>query len=233
MAGLALAAVSVGAQGIIVQTKHPLKIGIIGSGREGGGLGTYWAKYGNQVLFSSRHPEELKDLVARAGSNARAGSPQEAIAFGDVILLAVPYAAMPDVSRDYGPLLKGKIVIDVGNPREDRDGPMANDVLKRGTMLASAEYLPGVRLVRAFNVVGPQTFEKDAFRSGERLAVAVAGEHAKAVAIVSQLVEDSGFAPVMIGGLARARLVDRNGPLFGKQMTAPQMREALKSLPNP
>ena len=131
----------------------PLRIGIIGSGRQGGALGLQWAKAGHEILFSSRNPGELTDLVAKAGPRARAGTPQEAASFGEVILIAVPYGALPQIGRDYAPLMKGKIVIDVGNPREDRDGPMAKEALAKGTGVASAEYLPGVRLVRALNAL--------------------------------------------------------------------------------
>src|SRR3984893_14238791 len=85
-----------------------MKIGIVGSGKLGGTVGGLWAKAGHQVLFSSRHPEELKGLVEELGANARAGTVAEAVAFGDAILVAAPYAAVPEVGRDNGPALKGK-----------------------------------------------------------------------------------------------------------------------------
>ena len=112
------------------QTKQPMKIAFIGSGRQGGALGLQFAKAGHEVMFSSRHPEELKDLVAKAGGKTRAGLPEEAAKFGDVIVIAVPYGALPQVGKDYGPLMKGKVVVDLGNPRADRDGPMANEAIK-------------------------------------------------------------------------------------------------------
>ena len=64
----------------LAQTK--LKIGVIGSGHIGGTIGTLWVKSGHPVLFSSRHPEELKDLVAGLGELAKPGTVEEAIAFG-------------------------------------------------------------------------------------------------------------------------------------------------------
>jgi lactate dehydrogenase-like 2-hydroxyacid dehydrogenase len=84
----------------LAQTPADTKIGVIGSGRLGGPVGTIFAKAGYKVMFSSRHPEELKDLVARAGPNASAGTVQEAVAFGNVILIAVPYKALPEVGKD-------------------------------------------------------------------------------------------------------------------------------------
>jgi predicted dinucleotide-binding enzyme len=224
-----LAGVIAAAQGgTVPQTSRPMKIGVIGAGRQGGNVGLLWAQAGHQVMFSSRHPEELKDLIAKAGPNARAGTPQEAIAFGDVLFLAVPYKSYPDVGRDYAPLMKGKIVIDCGNPYEDRDGPMAKDALAKGTGVASKEFLPGVRLVRAMNALTFIQVQKEAHRSGERLAVPIAGDDQAAVATVSQLVADAGFDPVVVGGLARAREFDKDTPVYLKGMTARQLREALK-----
>src|SRR4029079_19602072 len=84
-------------------------IGVIGSGHIGGTIGGLWVKSGHPVLFSSRHPEELKDLVAGLGPLAQAGAVGQAIAFGDALLIAVPYGALPQIGRDYADALKGKI----------------------------------------------------------------------------------------------------------------------------
>jgi predicted dinucleotide-binding enzyme len=219
------------AQTAIPQTRHPMKIGVIGSGQQGGKIGLLWAKAGHEVLFSSRHPEELKDLVTRAGAKARAGLPEEAAKFGDVVLVAVPYGAVPQVGRDYAALMKGKVVIELGNPRADRDGPMANDALKKGVGLATAEYIPGVRLVRAFNALSSTQLDRDAHRSGERLGIPVAGDDSAAVATVVGLVEDAGFDPVVVGNLARAKEFDRDTSVYVKGMTARQIRETLKLPP--
>src|SRR5262249_17207715 len=79
---------------------HPLKIGIIGAGRIGGTLAMLWAKAGHEALVLSRHPDQLKDLVRSLGPKARAGTPREAAVFGDVVLISVPYGALPQI----GPL---------------------------------------------------------------------------------------------------------------------------------
>ena len=210
------------------QAAKPLRIGIIGSGRQGGALGLQWAKAGHEVLFSSRNPGNLKDLVAKAGPKARAGTPADAAKFGDVILIAVPYGELPNVARDNVALMKGKIVIDVGNPRADRDGPMATEALKKGTGIASAEYLPGVRLVRALNALSFVQVEREAHRAGEKLGIPVAGDDKQAVDTVVQLVRDAGFDPVVVGGLARAREFDAGTPVYVKGLTAAQLKTALK-----
>ena len=95
------------------QTKQ--RIGVIGSGHIGGTIGGLWVKAGHPVLFSSRHPDELKDLVAGLGELAQAGTVDQAIAFSDVLFIAVPYGALPQIGRDYGAALKGKIMLDACN----------------------------------------------------------------------------------------------------------------------
>src|SRR3954454_18785672 len=99
-----------------------LRIGTIGAGRIGGTAGGLWVKAGHPVMFSSKNPEEGKELAAKLGPLARSGTVAEAIAFGDVVFLAVPYGAMPDIGRDYSAALKGKIVLDAGNAVGGRDG---------------------------------------------------------------------------------------------------------------
>ena len=210
------------------RTKQPLKVGFIGSGHQGGALGLQFARAGHEVMFSSRHPETLKGLVAKAGAKARAGPPAAAARWGEVIVIAVPYGAMPQIGKDYAPVMRGKVVIDVGNPYADRDGPMANVALRKGTGLASAEYLPGVRLVRAFNAIGSEDVERDAHRTGAKRGIPVAGDDRAAVATVAQLVQDAGFDPVVVGGLTRAREFDAGTPVYGASLTARQLRETLK-----
>ena len=201
-----------------------LRIGIIGSGNIGGAVGLRWAEAGHEILFSSRHPEELTGLVERAGSRTRAGLPGEAAEFGEVVLIAVPYAALPQVGRDYAPLMQGKVVIDCGNPYPRRDGPMAEEALAKGTGVASAEFLPGVRLVRAFNAVNYGTVERE---DHSEVGIPIAGDDEDALRIVSGLVVDAGFDPVVVGPLARAREFDQGTPVYVTDMTAAQLREAL------
>ena len=211
----------------VPQTRMPVKIGIIGSGRQGGALGLQFARVGHEVFFSSRNPESLEELVAKAGPKAQAGTPDQAAKFGDVILLAVPYGATPQIGKDYGALLKGKIVIDVGNPRVDRDGPMAKEALAKGAGVATAEYIPGARIVRALNALSFVQVQNEAHRTGEKLGIPIAGDDKAAVDTVARLVADIGMDPVIVGPLASAREFDAGTPVYVKGMTAQQLRVAL------
>ncbi len=207
--------------------KQRLKIGIIGAGRIGGTLGELWVQAGHEVLLSSRHPERLKDLAERLGPSARAGLPQEAAAFGEVILISVPYGALPQVGRDYAAELKGKVVLETGNPFPSRDGEMAVAAREKSTGVASAEFLPGVRLVRAFNTIPYAALRSEAHRQGERVAVPLASDDDAALKIAVRLVQDAGFEPVVVGGLARAKDFDVGSAVFGQALTASELRRRL------
>ncbi len=203
-----------------------MKIGIVGSGKIGGAVGSRWVKAGHEVLFSSRHPEELKGLVDSLGSRARAGTVREAIAFGDVVLIAVPYGALPQIGREHAAELSGKIVIDACNPIAARDGEIVQEAMANGIGPTSLKYLPGARLVRAFNPVGFRNFEGEAPRDGERIGMPVAGDDPEAVKIASQLARDAGVEPVVLP-LARAMDFAPGTPLFGKAFPVGELRKRL------
>ena len=154
--GVAALALATSPLGAFAQTAGggPLKIGTIGGGKIAGAIGTLWVKAGHPVMFSSRHPEELKGLVDGLGPLARAGTPAEAVAFGDVVLLAVPYSAMKQVGLDNGPALATKaLVLDASNPIVPRDGELGAWAREKGAGLATAELLPGAHIVRGFNAI--------------------------------------------------------------------------------
>lgn len=205
----------------------PLKIGIIGAGRIGGTLGELWVKAGHQVLLSSRRPERLKALAERLGPRARTGTPRQAAAFGEVVLVSVPYHATPQIGRDFARELAGKIVLDTGNPFPGRDGEMAKAARAKGSGLASAEFLPGVRLVRAFNTVGYNPLRSEAHRAGDRVAIPLASDDKQALAVAAHLVRDAGFEPVAVGPLFSAKMFDVGTSVFGRALTARELRRRL------
>jgi 8-hydroxy-5-deazaflavin:NADPH oxidoreductase len=209
-----------------------LRIGVIGSGHIGGTIGGLWVKAGHPVLFSSRHPEELKELVTGLGSLARNGTVAEAISFGDVIFFAVPYGAYPQLGKDYGDALRGKIALDAGNAVPARDGAaIAEEVERDGIGVTSQKYLPGTRLVRAFNTLGYMIFAREANRPDPKLAIPIAGDDAEAVQIAAGLVRDAGFDPVLVGTLPDARRFQRGAPGYGQAVTAAELKQKLSLAP--
>lgn len=209
-----------------------IKIGVIGSGKIGGTVGRLWIKDGHPVLFSSRHPAELTALVKEAGPLAKAGTVAEAIAFGDALLLAIPYGAYPTFGKEYGAALKGKIVLDAGNAGAARDGAeIAAEVEKNGIGVTSQEYLPGARIVRAFNTLNFRILEDQANRPAPRMAIPIAGDDEGAVKIAAMLVHDAGFDPVVVGNLAAARKFQRGNPGYGQSVTAVELKQKLGLTP--
>ena len=156
--GLGVVALAAGPGRARAQTTSasPLKIGSIGAGRMGGALGALFVKAGHPVMFSSRHPENIKPLAERLGPLAQAGTVEQAVAFGDVMVMVVPYAAIEEIGKAHGRGLATKpLVMDICNPIARRDG---EDLVKwvneqGGAGLASAKLMPGARIVRAFNAI--------------------------------------------------------------------------------
>jgi hypothetical protein len=207
------------------------KIGIIGAGHIGGTIGELWVKAGHPIFLSSRHPEELKDLVERLGPLAQAGSVDQAIGFGDVVFIAVPYGALPQIGKDYGKSLAGKIVLEADNAVPARDGAIADEVERDGIGITSQKYLPGARLVRAFNTLGYTIFAHEANRPAPRLAVPIAGDDQEAVQLAAGLVRDAGFDPVEVGKLADASRFQRGSPGYGQNVSAAELKQKLSLAP--
>jgi len=231
-AALALGATTVAEEPLMSQTLpaisegRALRIGIIGAGSMGGPIGILLANAGHEIVYSSRNPGELMSLVQEAAPRAAAGYPEAAAYLGEVVILAVPPSAIPGLGEDLGDLLRGKVVIDITNPRLDRDGPITNEWLEMGSGLAMAQYLPGVRLVKAFNTLGSGMLG-DPIRDGERIGVPIAGDDPIAREIVAAIVRDAGFDPVIVGPLVRAKEFDRGTPVWVTGMTGVQVRQAL------
>ncbi|UCH49576.1 MAG: NADPH-dependent F420 reductase [Betaproteobacteria bacterium] len=208
--------------------QHKTKIGIIGSGKVGGAIGSVWVKAGHEVMFSSRHIEHDKELAAKLGANARAGTPREAAEFGKVVMISVPYHALPDVRDNVGDLIKGKVVIDTCNPFVWRDGELATWAREKGAGLASLELLPGARIVRAFNAIGYVSMG-NAHKQPGRVGMPIASDDAGAIQIASPLIRDIGYEPVLVGGMEMGKYLMPGTPLAGER-TPDEIREIVATL---
>src|SRR6185437_6473280 len=223
MAMLGVAALSAS----VANAAEPTRIGIIGAGKIGGTLAELWSRAGHEVMISSRHPDELKSLAAKLGPKVHVGTPAEAAAFGPVAVVSVPYAATPQVGRNYAKELKGKVVLDTGNPYPERDGPMADAARAKGAGPSSQEFLPGTRLVRAFNAIKYTDLHDESNRKGERIGIPIAGNDADALKVAAGLVRDAGFDPVIVGDLSQAKRFDVGTNVYVKLMTAKELKTAL------
>lgn len=203
-----------------------MKIGIIGSGKIGGAVGTHWARNGHQVLFSnSRISDKLENLVKSAGTNARAGTIAEAAEFGEVILFALP-DWKTDEALSAADSLDGKILIDATNPYQPDGTPEPPNVIGA---LELAKKVPGARVVKAYDMIRASVLANDAYRN-ERYAVYYCGDDQQAKAVVAQLITDSGFIGVDAGSLQDAVKMEPHGLLYDKKLILSDARQLLASI---
>jgi predicted dinucleotide-binding enzyme len=208
-----------------------MRIGIVGAGMIGSTVAKLWVEAGHEVRLASRHPEELRPLTERLGSRAATGTPAEAAAFGEVVMLTVPLGAIQGLSRDLAPLLGGKVVLDTGNAYPKRDGQTAHDATRhpRGSAGWAAAMFPGARWVKAFNTVYFKVLEREAHRPGDRVGIPLAGDDREAVETAARLVRDAGFDPVIVGGLERGKAFEPDTPTYNTGMSGRELRTVLGS----
>ena len=215
---------------VAVAANDRMKIGVIGSGNVGSEIGRVWANAGHQVMFASRNLDHDKHLAAEIGANARAGTPSEAAAFGDVLLFAVPYGALPELGKALAPAIKGKVVIDACNPFPNRDGEIANRAREQGAGRVSAELLPGARIVRAFNAIGAARMGQAHEQPG-KIGMPIAGDDKEAIAVASRLIREIGYEPVLVGGLDKGKYLMPGTPLSGEH-SPEEVRKIAATLPS-
>jgi predicted dinucleotide-binding enzyme len=196
-----------------------MQIGIVGSGHIGSTVGRVLAAAGHDVMFSSRHPEELQELASASGPRARTGSIGEAAAFGEVVVLAVPGGDTVVIAESLGGL-DGRVLVDATNQYGfDPSAPL----------LAAA--LPRTPVVKAFNTLRAALLAQIDQRTGdERLVLFSCGDQADARAVVDRLIEDAGGVPHDLGELDQAPLMSPGGPLYDREVTAGTLVGVLESV---
>lgn len=209
------------------QSTSRMRIGVIGAGWLGGTVGRLWVLAGHDVMFSSRNPDELLAMTRPLGSRASAGTPQQAAEYGDILLFAVPYAALPQLGRDLRVALSNKIVLDACNPPPGTDNPLSAEAERNGVGRTSMKYLPGTRLVRAFSAVDATAVEASSKRTSGKLGVPIAGDDDDAVQVAARLVQDAGCEAVIVGDLAAATRFQRGSPGFRANTTARELRRLI------
>ena len=204
-----------------------MDIGIIGAGNIGGTLAELFARVGHKVALSnSRGPETLHDKVAELGPNVTAMTAEDAAAFGDIVLEAVPFGRYRDLPVD---LLHGKVVISASNYYPNRDGNIDFHGLTQTGLVA--EHLQGARVVKAFNAIFWQHLRDQGDPNlplTERRAILIAGDAAEAKQVVTDLVEELGFAVVDTGPLSGSHVQEPGSAVYTKDVTALEARELLE-----
>jgi predicted dinucleotide-binding enzyme len=206
-----------------------MRIGVIGAGRIGGNAARLLARAGHEVLVSfSRDPQKLEALAAEIGG--RAGTPREAVAFGEVVMLSVSWTLVDDVLAQAGPL-DGRIVIDTTN-QFGRAG--WEDLGKRTAAEVNDARMPGARYTKAFNTLTAGFQAQAAGRTGrDRVVMFLCGDDEEAKRVVAGLIEDAGFTPVDIGGVADAAPMEaprRPGAVYGEELHEQEARTFVADL---
>jgi len=193
-----------------------MKIGIVGAGRMGLGLGLRWARERHEVLFSyARDLAKLERHVRPAMPWARVGTPPEAAAFGDVVVLAVPWAAHRDALEQTGSLA-GKVLVSLVNPLNETYSDLVVGHTTSGAEEV-AKLAPEARVVEAFNAVFAETLQSESLRFADQVpTVFYCGDDAAAKRMVARLIEIAGLEGVDAGDLKAARYIEPMGLLYAR-----------------
>ena len=203
-------------------------IGFIGSGNIGSAIARAAIARGDEVVLSnSRGPETLAQLVAGLGPHARAATPAEAAAAGDLIVVTVPFKAVNDLPVEP---FAGKIVMDTNNYYPQRDG--VSDEIESGAITVSGvlqRHLVDAHVVKAFNHIQALQIISTATPSGTpgRRALAIAGDDDHAKRAVADFIDGLGFDVVDIGPLSESWRIDAGTPGYGPELTAAELQAAL------
>jgi 8-hydroxy-5-deazaflavin:NADPH oxidoreductase len=203
-------------------------VGFIGSGNIGGTVARLATAAGYQVVLSnSRGPETLADLAAELGPLARAGTPAEAAAAGDLVVVSIPLRAYRSVPAEP---LAGKIVMDTNNYYPQRDGNLAelDDGSTTGPELLQ-RHLGTARVVKVFNNIYFAYLAELARPTGapDRSALPIAGDDETAKAAVTEFLDAIGYDAVDAGPLGDGgRRFQVDTPAYGKPYGVPRVEPA-------
>jgi len=186
-----------------------MKIGIIGAGNVGTGLAKNLVRKGHQVLFSFAKDRDKLAATARS-FGGRSGTVAEAIAFGDVVVLATPWSATPDALQQAGPIKERKILWDCTNAlKPDLSGLAIGTTTSAGEEVA--RLAPWARVVKAIPPFAELLHSPDVRVAGHPVDIFMCSDDAEAKAVVRQLLFDLDTAPIDAGPLRNARYAEPAG----------------------
>lgn len=182
-----------------------MKVGIIGAGDVGGTLGMRWRQKGHEIMFGirNRQSRNVQKLI-ELDKNLQFGEIRETVAFGDVIVFAVPWTSVEETILIAGNLTD-KILIDPTNPlTPDLKGLALENTSAAETISNLAK---STRVVKAFNMIGAKTLNNLIYDS-QRADLFICGDDNHSKQIVRELAIDIGFDVIDVGPLVNARLLE-------------------------
>ena len=195
-----------------------MKFGIIGSGKIGSTIAKLLIEIGEDVaIANSRGPESMTELVSELGDSAQAMRVEDAMAFGDWVMLAVPLKAIPELPTEP---IKNKVVVDMCNYYPDRDGEI--DFGGQSSSEWVQQHFADSQIVKAYNAIHFQQLAEQSDTSipvPERRAIFVAGDDAIARQNIMGLTMDLGFGPVGCGELANSVEFQPGEKVYNLDMT--------------
>ncbi len=210
-----------------------MRVGIIGAGHIGGNIARFLAGADHDVTVSfSRDPGSLEKLAAEIGPRVSPGSPAEAAASAEVVVVSVPWPVIDEALAQAGPLA-GKVVIDTTN----QFGAGA-ELIPAGHTAAQFNQarMPGARYTKSFNTLTAAFQRRAAARSGDNRVVQwLCGNDSEAKAIAASLITGSGFLPVDLGGTADATVMEaprRAGAVYGEEYRGPEAQAVVEAVRN-
>jgi predicted dinucleotide-binding enzyme len=197
-----------------------MRIGVIGAGRIGGNCARQAVKAGHDVRLSfARDPAKLAELASELGDRGSTGTVDDAVAFGEIVILSVPWGAIPEALAQAGGLA-GKVVIDTTNQFGSGPKPEPGQTAAE----FNAQRMPGARYVKSFNTLTAGFQEQATERNGpERVVQWVCGDDPAAKELVAGLIEDMGYVPVDLGSTHTCEVMEaprRPGALYGEEYRA-------------
>lgn len=210
------------------KTATPQTLAVMGTGKIGQAIGRLWLESGHAVVFGSRSPDLRGPELMKLGDRVTVVGPAEAVDAADVVLLAVPGDAVEALVDDLGGGLAGKVVIDATNRLDYVDGRWVS-ALEPGVTEGRwmARRLPDSRVVRAFSHVPDELLWTRGSQQALYWAIAIAGDDAQAKRTVADLVRDSGWTPVDLGGLDDSAALDPGGAVFHLFYTPTEMQDVI------
>src|SRR5882757_48717 len=189
------------------------KISIIGLGSMTRVLGIRAVGAGHDVQIIGRDATKAAGLAAEIGGTTTAEAIGSDAPIGDIVILAVPYADAVAIVADYGPVLAGKVIVDITNPFDPAHTALLTPRGSSAAQEIAAAAAAGAPVVKAFNTLFAGVLAAGE-AAGHPVDVFIAGDDAGAKAAVSAFIASLGLRPLDTGDLAFAHWLEGAGLLI-------------------